>query len=106
MNLHNIYKERGEEFSKLVCSNESCSIDCLENINFNKTTTLAIIDGVIEGIKESKQSQELERKNMFKQSHLTKMQQIKSRVSVKSFNSALEKQINLLQAQRALITKE
>ena len=88
MNLHNIYKERGEEFSKLVCSNESCSIDCLENINFNKTTTLAIIDGVIEGMEKSKYKDKA------------------SECNCRGWDNALQKQIEALQAQRALITKE
>ena len=98
MNLHNIYKARGEDFGKLVCSNESCSIDCLENINFNKTTTLALIDGVIEGMEEDKIKGEF---NL----QVSPVHQLAFDVAP-TYNLALQKQIEALQAQRALITKE
>ena len=102
MNLHNIYKERGEDFSKLVCSNESCSIDCLENINFNKTTTLAIIDGVIEGMEKEYQLRVID----------NPMHNVAKgvRTLASEYNcgveSVLKDILKTLQAQRALITKE
>ncbi len=105
MNLHNIYKERGEDFSKLVCSNESCSIDCLENINFNKTTTLAIIDGVIEGMEILKEPDLCEcdkPKDVMNRCEVCKLVIVnKYPMEDKVFDY-----IEVLQAQRALITKE
>ena len=45
---YELYKERLEEFSKLICNNESCRIDCLENRLFIKQTFIDIADREIE----------------------------------------------------------
>ena len=51
---YELYKERLEEFSKLICNNESCRIDCLENRLFIKQTFIDIADREIERLGEKK----------------------------------------------------
>ena len=51
---YELYKERLEEFSKLICNNESCRIVCLENRLFIKQTFIDIADREIERLGEKK----------------------------------------------------